>query len=440
MASTARQMSRDPSGFDLPGLARAFFNRVDLLAGDDVTSRAVASAGLAALVALPLLLLSSVLLAAPLAVPAAMCVCYLAVSHALSTQRPRRANIINSAILCGLVGWLLWFLLTGEGLLSHAGVIAALMAPGFAAAPAFARSLIARRLAPQQIAEPDLRDAALARVATLEGLTPTEQVLVLDREATVLAASSAARQGLGLLPDAFEQPIGSLLSAGDANRVFEAIANCKGEAEPIGIDLIFDTAKAKRPMTATLSPSGDGAVVMRLDERKAIDQFGHVAAEGAGLGEPPTCATKPAPQVCNIGEAVAFAFHRSSRRAEAGRVRLTSAVDPTVAATCDRQVGRRIVHLLIDGALDSCAAEGTVHIVTRRLKGVVLLRTTTTLPRKPAIEFGRSSEGKLDMTALQTLVDGPGGTLVADQSDGKIVVSVRLPLAPIDAASGEVAL
>ena len=41
---------------------------------------------------------------------------------------------------------------------------------------------------------------------------------------------------------------------------------------------------------------------------------------------------------------------------------------------------------------------------TRRLKGVVLLRTTT-LPRKHAIEIETSSEDKLDMTALQALVE-----------------------------------
>jgi len=97
-------------------------------------------------------------------VPAAMGVGYLAVSHALSAQRLRRANIINSAILLGLVGWLLGFLLTGEGPLSHAGLIAALMAPVFAAAPAFARSLMSKRAVQQPVAEHDLRDAARTHV------------------------------------------------------------------------------------------------------------------------------------------------------------------------------------------------------------------------------------------------------------------------------------
>jgi hypothetical protein len=438
MASMARQISRDPFGFDLRGLVRAISapraghaDGPDFLADEDLTSRAVASAGLAALVALPLLLLSSVLLAAPLAVPAAIGVCYLAVSHALSAHRLRRANLINSAILCGLVGWLIGFLLTGEGPLSHAGLIAALMAPVFAAAPAFARSLIARKAVSHPIAEPDLRNAALTRVACLEELTPMEQVLVLDRDATVLAASSAARKELCLLPDAFEHALAGLLSAGDAKRVLDTIARCRNEAAPIGLDLTFDTMKAEKPLVATLSPCGDGPVAMRLRERKAIDPTAADAEERTGArGSESARIIKPAAPACDIGEAVAFALRHSSGKAEAGRLRVTSAGDPGIAAACDRQVGRRIVHLLIVSALDGCEANDTVHIFSRRLKGVVLLRTTTS-PRKRAIEIERSSEDRVDMAALQALVDGAGGTLVADRRNEEGVLSVRLPLAPM---------
>lgn len=434
MASMARQISRDPFGFDLPGLVLAISRPraggpADCLHDEDLTSRAVASAGLAALVALPLLLLSSVLLAAPLAVPAAIAVCYLAVSHALSAQRLRRANLINSAILCGLVGWLIGFLLTGEGPLSHAGLIAALMAPAFAAAPAFARSLIARSAVQHPVAEPDLRSAALTRMASLEELTPMEQVLVLDREATVLAVSSAARKELGLLPDAFEHTLKGLLSAHDAKRVHDMIARCRNEAAPIGFDLTLDTLKAKKPLTATLSPCGDGSVAMRLHEREAIDPaVGEAEKTGACAGEG-ACISKPAAPACDIGEAVAFALRHDSRKAEAKGFRVTSAADPGIAAACDRQVGRRIVHLLIDSALGGRQAEGAIHIVARRLKGVVLLRTTTS-PRKRAIKIERSSKDRVDMAALQALVDGAGGTLVTDRREEESVVSVRLPLAP----------
>ena len=79
MASTARQISRDPFRFDFRTLARRrgrhgplAADRSALFPHDDLTARAVASAGLAALFALPLLLLSSLFLAAPLAVPAAI--------------------------------------------------------------------------------------------------------------------------------------------------------------------------------------------------------------------------------------------------------------------------------------------------------------------------------------------------------------------------------
>ncbi len=139
MASTAGQISRDPFCFDFRRLVAAC---VPASGSGDPTQRALATAGLAALLALPFLLLSSIALAAPLAVPAAIGIGFLAVSQALGARHPRRAAVLNAIVLCSLVGWLVLFLLIGEKALSHAGLTAAMMAPLVAAGPAFARSLI----------------------------------------------------------------------------------------------------------------------------------------------------------------------------------------------------------------------------------------------------------------------------------------------------------
>ena len=433
MASMARQISRDPSGFDVMGLVRTVlwpgFASSNLPAEEDLTTRAVTSAGLAAVVTLPFLLLCSVLLSAPLAVPAAIGACYLAVSHALSAQRFLRASLINSAILCGLVGWLIGFLLTGEGPLSDAGLTAALMAPVFAAAPALARSLIARKATAPAIAERDLRNAALTYVAHLEEQAPMEQVLVVDREASVLAASSAARRQLGLLPDAFEHALTGLLSAEELRQVFESIVRCSRDATPSSLELTFYAMEAEALLTATLSPCREGAVAIRLSQREAVHLVtANTEEEVSASTSATTPSDRPIGPVSDVGEAIAFARHRFSRKAATRKLRLTLEIDPAIAAGCDRQVGRRIAHLLIDNAVKRCEAGGAIRIAARRLKGVVLLRTTSS-PRKDAMESSRCSEGRAEMTALEALVDEVGGTLVVDERNDESVVSVRLPLA-----------
>src|SRR5882724_8505272 len=110
MASTAGQISRDLFRFDFRRFVAAFAPAHGggavggLFVAEDLTARALAGAGLASLFALPLLLLSSALFGAPLAVPAAIGLGYLAVSHALAPRLHRRADLISAVVLGGLVG------------------------------------------------------------------------------------------------------------------------------------------------------------------------------------------------------------------------------------------------------------------------------------------------------------------------------------------------
>jgi hypothetical protein len=127
---------------------------------------------------------------------------------------------------------------------------------------------------------------------------------------------------------------------------------------------------------------------------------------------------------CDVAEAVAFALRHAEPKAEARKVLLTSAVDSGIAATCDRQVGRRMIGHLIETALNGSGAGGVVHVFARRLKGVVLLRVATDVGRD-----ARDMDERLDVAALRTLVEGVGGTLVVDRESEGLVLSVRLDLA-----------
>jgi hypothetical protein len=452
MASTAGQISRDLLCFDLRRFVATFAPAHGggagggLFAGEDLTARALAGAGLASLFALPLLLLSSALFGAPLAVPAAIGLGYLAVSHALAARHRRRADFINAVVLCGLVGWLLIFLLVGEGPLSHAGLVAALLAPIFAAAPAFARSFMSARRVVSETHTSTLRDSALERVACLDELTPMEQVLVIDSNGTVLAATAAARKALWLLPDAFEHHVNSLFEADDLTRVLGALDRCIEGGKPVGLERAplthrFSTREgggggaqplqtgAAPTLAATFSPCSDGSVAMRLQDEVAVTPAPISTAQEAvpcrAVSQSAKLCTRPR---CDIGEAMAFALRHSKPKAKAKSIALTSEIEPSLAIACDKQAGRRTVGLLVDAALSGSPPGSVVTIVARRLKSVVLLRASSKLARD--VCESSESDDRFDITALRLLVEGAGGTLVVDRDGNEIALSVRLDLAP----------
>ena len=216
MASRAAQISRNLFGFEF---RRLFATAATIaVAGEDRTARAFAGAGLGALLALPLLLLLSVAFAVPMAVPAVIGVGYLALSQALVGEHYRRADFITACVFGSLVGWVLLYALTGEGQFSPVEMTAALVAPIIAAAPAALRPLISWRDKTPERTPDVLRQAALERVACLNELTPCEQVLMLDLEGSVLAATAAARQSFQLLPKGFEHHLSSLFEDDDLTK------------------------------------------------------------------------------------------------------------------------------------------------------------------------------------------------------------------------------
>jgi len=116
-----------------------------LLSRDDLVVRSLRGAGLAALLGLPLLLLASLMLDAPIAGPALIASGYLGIAFALQLNRPAQAAAISGIVLSGLFAWLLLCLASGAIPMAGPGLTAALLAPLFASAPTLARLVIASR-------------------------------------------------------------------------------------------------------------------------------------------------------------------------------------------------------------------------------------------------------------------------------------------------------
>jgi hypothetical protein len=384
---------------------------------DALTARAMAGAGLAAILGLPLLLLSSLALGAPLAIPAAIASGYLAISHALASNRPRRAALISGFVLAALVGWLILYLAQGEDSLSRTGLTAALMTPLFAAAPALARSVLGRR-GDEGDAASAARAAALQRVACLDELAPTEAVVIADREGAVLAATQAAKKRLRLLPDTFEQPVASAFDPAGMPDVADALRRCRMRGAPV--EMVLEDAGEGETATWVASPFEDGAVSLRLQATAM-----RVAAKAADDRRRPAAEASMS-RACDLGEAVAFALRRARPRAARMGIGIAVACDDALLAACDRQVGRRVAHLAIESALAASGAGGAIRVDARRLKGIVLLRVMSERA-DDAVDDDDASE----LATLRAVVDDAGGTLIVERNAGRATLSVRLALADV---------
>jgi hypothetical protein len=136
--------------------------------------------------------------------------------------------------------------------------------------------------------------------------------------------------------------------------------------------------------------------------------------------EPPQEALAvPAAKACaDVEDAVKFGLHRARSTAETRGVRLTRAVEAGLAAACDRQATRRIVHLAVQEALADASAGSTVKVDARRVRGTVLLRV--------ASETRARGDEDAETAMLRSLVEDVGGTLVAERDKHNQTLSIRL--------------
>ncbi|MGH6925504.1 MAG: hypothetical protein ACRED5_17390 [Propylenella sp.] len=377
-----------------------------------VTARALACSGLVALLGLPLLMLASVALGAPLAPPAAIALGYLAIAYALSSRRPRSAAALNALVLAGLVAWPLSLVLSGEEI-SRAGLAAALLAPFFAAAPAVAHLAIAPRGDPRA-------SAALRNAACLDRLAPAEAVLLVRPDGALLAATRAARARLRLPAGAADSDVGRCFALVDRPKLADAIARCGASPIELALQPMPGRDSDQPGCTAEISDTGDGAVSVRL---RSVAIEAPVLFAGAAV----QCASAPSGggAVSDVGQVVAFGVRHVESKLSAKQVLLASAVEEDVFLRCEERLGRRIVVLMIESAIKLSGTGDVLHLTARALKSVVLLRIANTRGNAQA-GCEPSAETRAALAALRQAVEDASGTLLAEDTPAEMRLSIRL--------------
>ena len=423
MARTAMQMPRPVSAVEWGAVARTVMAPLRsggplgamLLRDDDPNARAVACSGLGALFLLPVLMLLSLVLGAPLAVPAAIALGFLVSSYALAKRHRRGAAAVNGAVLTGLVAWSLFALIPGEEP-SPVGLAAALLAPFFAATPAFARFAMAPR-------SDAAARAAIRNADCLDRLAPNESVLVVRRDATLLAATSRARAALDLMADAVGDDVTRRFGLLDRPGLFGAIARAQPRAAPIALVLQNTPVRGGTAWTAHVAAMESGAVLIRLTGTPIADTVSRNASLAAGADVALTAPGTEDGPVTDLTEAAAFALRHAEKRARSLRVTLTCDLEAGLAARCEPQLGRRVVWLMLERAL-ACARPGdSLHLTGRTLRSVALLRLDLGSHDR---DQARDSGARDALTALTQVLDQAGGTAVAETIAGGPRLSVRL--------------
>lgn len=437
MALLARQMA---SGFLPLDLRQLVLAAVPELRGgsagagghsstDMLTVRSLASVGLTGLFVLPLLMLASIILHAPFAIPAAISLGYLAAARALASDDIRRATGWSFAIPCGFVAWTMLLLLTGDGPLSRAGLAAILLGPLFSVAPALARRFLAM---------PDpARAAALDAVACLDRLAPSESVLFVERSGALLAGTHAGLTRLGLHPYGAVDDITRAFDLADRPALLNALARCRTGTAPAAIALRVASAIGTnaRHVAATLVAGQHEAVTLRLDEQ-ACAESERIQAErtddrrpaprGDALAGPTPCSFR-----CDARGAIRFAMRHVGPKAKE-RGAFLVAEGGAVMAACDPRTLRRVLIMLTESAVSNSRRGGEVCVSARRLKGTVLLRVSVETERDG--EAAARLRSALHRSGVGEMVDHSGGTLIVEESLQGARMSVRLALADAQVA------
>jgi hypothetical protein len=292
--------------------------------------------------------------------------------------------------------------------------VAALLAPFFAAAPAVAHLAIAPR------GDPAAR-AALRNAACLDRLAPTEGVLLVRRDGSLLAATHAAKASLRLPADAVDRDIGRCFALVDRPKLADAIARCGASPIELGLQSVPGGDCGRRGCTAEILDTGEGAVSIRL-RSAAMEMPISFAGAAAKHASAPDFEDGPA---SDVGEVVAFAVRHAEPKLSAKQVLMTSAVEESMRMRCEERLGRRIVLLMIDSAVKQSAAGDVLHLTARAMKSVVLLRIASV---GGSAEGGcrTGAEARAALAALRQAVEDAGGTLLAEDTPAELRLSVRL--------------
>lgn len=390
------------------------------LPAEVLTARALAGAGLTGLALLPVLMLASLALQAPLAGPAAIALGYLAVAHAIAVRRSRRAAALSMAVLSGFVAWTLLFFLVDDGPLTWSGLIAVSLAPLFAATPALARRLGAPKADPGQ-------DTTLAHIACLDRFAPSEAVLFLDRDGALLAGTQAGLSSLDLSADAIGTDVTRRFQLLDRAMLVAAIERCQTSEEPVDMTLRLSAGgRAERLIAASLAAISHRRLAMRIHPIAAREA--EAAAEQPRQDIAGAQATGlPAEPGCDLGEAIAFALRHAQPKAKSKRIRISCDAQEEVAAAADRRVSRAILSTLLENAIECSSPDTSLIIAARAGKGAAQVRISF-MP-DPADAMARERlRRSLDQTAVPEMVDRMGGSLLVEGESATAMAGFRLAL------------
>jgi signal transduction histidine kinase len=133
--------------------------------------------------------------------------------------------------------------------------------------------------------------------------------------------------------------------------------------------------------------------------------------------------------VCDIDDAVAFALRRLAPKAAAKGIAVAAIGEKGLSAACEQRACRRMLSILVDGAIDAGGDKAAVSVMARRLKGIVLLQVSLKA-RGSASEGAARLRSAVDQSAARELAEAAGGTLVVEELPEGARASIRLALAP----------
>jgi hypothetical protein len=330
MALTAWDVARDLLPAVLgPGSGEPHFNAA---ARGDPAVYALATAGIAALIALPLLMLASLPIGVPLAVPALIACGNLAVASAIAHRRSRTAAALNASVLSGLIVWSIFSPLSVGGAASESGILVASLAPAFAAAPAVMRFLLEPR-------QNNSGEVVCAQAQSLEKTAPTEsergrllRIDVQTEDSVAVQSNKPAIAGEARIPnvDAAECNLSEALAF--------TLSRIGGRLEQRGIVLVTDVQYS----------------IAVASDRQMIRRIAHCLLE---------CATRAAPS--------SGVVRLSARRLKGAALLRVSVEDMAGEAAEKAPIAEDLasIRALIDEAGGTVVAErfGQIFILSARL-------------------------------------------------------------------------
>jgi hypothetical protein len=344
----------------------------------------------------------------------------------LALNAPRRAAWWSFAVLSGFIAWTLLFLLLGRGATSWAGLIAVSMAPLFAAAPAVARQLAGAKTDPA-------RKGALADAACLDQLAPSEAVLFVDRDGMLLAGTRAASSRLGLPAESLEIDATRAFHVLDRPALLGALRSCRDGAPPLETSLRLASGGAGQHCAVTIAASHGGtAIAMRIRELGEPDSIQDKSSSSADPRPERFAAasqTEAQNAVCDIDDAVAFALRRIANKAAARGIAVVASGEEGLSAACEQRACRRMLSILVEGAIDAAGGKAAISVTARRLKGIVLLQVCVQ-GAGSGTERAARLRSLVDQSVAREMAEAAGGTLLIEEMPDGARASIRLALAP----------